>query len=119
MINRINKYRIAISSVFLLGYVSFMFISLTHVHNEINYEKASSVDNVYNSHSTKSLGQNEENCPICQFASSISVNTISITVCNNLVFESIFLLKNETIFTSAIIQGNYLRGPPEFNIHLA
>ncbi len=118
MINRINKHRNLISSVFLLGYLSFMLISLTHFHNELNYGKGSTVENVSNSTSSKTSGPNEENCPICQFASSISIYTVSITVSGNLIFESNILLKNDPIFISAIIQGNFLRGPPEFNIHL-
>lgn len=117
MIIRINRHKAAISSVILLGYTCFILISLTHFHPESFSGTGKTVDMIHNS-STKSAKESEENCPICQLASSISINTVSITISSNLVFESIFPLKDEPVFTSSIIQENSLRGPPEFNIHL-
>jgi hypothetical protein len=116
MLNRINKYKTRISYVFLLGYISFVFISLTHFHKEIFYGSEKTIDNVSNSASSKTSGQSEDNCPICQLSFSINVNTVPLTVTSNLVIESIVLLNNESVFTSHIVHINSLRGPPSFNI---
>ena len=116
MISRINRYKTRISYVFLLGYISFILISITHFHKEIFYGSEKTIDNVSNSASSKTSGQSEDNCPICQLSFSINVNTVSVTVTSNLVVESIVFLNNESVFTSHIVNINSLRGPPSLNI---
>ena len=116
MISRINRYKRKISSVFLLGYITFILISITHFHKEIFYGSEKTIDNISNSTTSKTSGENEDNCPICQFSSSINVNIVSLPVTSGLVLESIVFLNNETVFTTNIIHVNSLRGPPSFNI---
>jgi hypothetical protein len=116
MISRINKYKSKISTVFLLGYITFILISVTHFHKEIFYGSEKTIDNISNSMSSKTSGQNEDNCPICQFSSSINVSIVSLPISSGLVLESIVFLNNETVFTTSIVQLNSLRGPPSFNI---
>lgn len=114
MISRINRHKSKISTLFLLGYIAFILISITHFHKEVIYGNEKIVDNV--STSSKTSGENEDNCPICQFSSSINISLVSLPLTSDLVLESIVLLNNETVFTNNIVQVNSLRGPPSFNI---
>ena len=116
MINDINRYRKAISSVFLLGYISFILISLTHFHKEILYGSEKTADNISNSSTSKTSGDNEENCPVCQLSSSLNFNVTSVIVSSGLVLESIVFLNDETIIGTNIVHANSLRGPPSFNV---
>ncbi|MDR3666748.1 MAG: hypothetical protein P4L35_07895 [Ignavibacteriaceae bacterium] len=116
MISRINRYKSRISTVFLLGYITFILISTTHFHKEIFYGGEKTIDNVSNSTTSKTSGQNEENCPICQLSTSLNINVTSLTLTSGLVLETIVFLNNETVFTTSIVHVNSLRGPPSFNI---
>jgi hypothetical protein len=119
MINDINRYRKAISSVFLLGYFAFILISITHFHKEIFYGSEKTADNISNStNSTASntSGLNDDNCPVCQLSSSLNINVISLALTSGLVLESVVFLNNEVVFTTNVVHVNSLRGPPTFNV---
>ena len=115
MIKRINIHKRLISSIFLLGYFSFIILTITHVHGD-------TVNNTYkttgiactNLHSTSSDSQ--DNCQICHLFSSINVNTNSITLFSGLLVETCAIKIIDSNYKSNPVDINYLRGPPSENI---
>src|ERR1035437_5910881 len=95
MINRINKYKTYISSLFLMGYIAFILISLTHVHLEEHYSNTP-VQVANNSVHSGVSGQTEETCQVCQLSSSININTNSLIISGSLTPECLILSNNET-----------------------
>src|ERR1035438_5125169 len=115
MIKRINRHKRLISSIFLLGYFSFIILTITHVHGD-------KVNNTYktigiacaNLNSTSSDSQ--DNCQICHLFSSMNVNTNSTTLYSGLLIEACTLINIDSKYKSTPVDVNYLRGPPSENI---
>lgn len=111
MFYRINKYKAYISSLFLLGYIGFILISLTHVHKEECFRNTP-VQIATDTSLPGISGQSEENCQICQLSSSLNINTTTLILSGSLTPECLILPNNETIHQSTIVDVNCLRGPP-------
>ena len=115
MIKRINRHKTIISSIFLLGYFSFIVLTITHVHGD-------TLNNTYktigiactNLCSTSSDSQ--DNCQICHLFSSINVNTNGTTFHSVLLIETCTLINIDSKYKSNPVDVNYLRGPPSGNI---
>ena len=115
MIKRINRHKTIISSIFLLGYFSFIVLTITHVHGD-------TLNNTYktigiactNLCSTSSDSQ--DNCQICHLFSSINVNTNGTTFHSVLLIETCTLINIDSKYKSNPVDLNYLRGPPSGNI---
>jgi len=116
MINRINKYKTITSSIFLLGYFSFIVLSITHFHSDGLNSGARTIGFTYKT-SYSADSDSPENCQICHAFSSINVNTVIIAFSSGLLIESCTLVNNESDYRSDLIESQYLRGPPSFNIH--
>jgi hypothetical protein len=115
MINRINRYKTITSSIFLLGYFSFIVLSITHFHSD-GLNSILEKTGVANKISYSADSDSPENCQICHAFSSINVNTVFIAFSSGLLIENCTLIKNESDYRSNLIDINYLRGPPTLNI---
>ena len=115
MVKRLNRHKRLISSIFLLGYFSFIILTITHVHGD-------TLNNTYktigiactNLYSTSPDSQ--DNCQICHLFSSININTNGTTLHSVLLVETCTLLNIDPKYKSNPVDVNYLRGPPSENI---
>ena len=115
MIKRINRHKTIISSIFLLGYFSFIILTITHVHVDTlnNTYKTIGIART-NLYSTSSDSQ--DNCQICHLFSSINVNTNGTTFHSVILIETCTLINIDSKYKSNPVDVNYLRGPPSKNI---
>jgi hypothetical protein len=111
----INRHKTIISSILLFGYLSFIAITITHVHsNEFN-NNCKSID-VSHSNSYAANCESQDNCQICLLYSSIDIVSININLYSVLAAENCLIINNDLGYTSNSINVNYLRGPPSINI---
>jgi hypothetical protein len=115
MIRRINRHKKIISSIFLLGYFSFIILTITHVHGNTFNSNCRTVE-VINKISYSTACDSQENCQICHSFSSINVNNIKTAFSSGLLIETCVLINNDSNYKSNPVDINYLRGPPTFNI---
>ena len=115
MIKRINRHKRLISSIFLLGYFSFIILTITHVHGDTlnNTYKTTGIA-CANLYSTSSDSQ--DNCQICHLFSSINVNTNGTAFHSVILIETCTLINVDSKYKSNAVDINYLRGPPSENI---
>lgn len=115
MINRINRYKTITSSIFLLGYLSFIVLSITHFHSD-GLNSSAQTTGFTNKISYSADSDSPENCQICHAFSSINVNNVIIAFSSGLLIENCTLINNESDYRSDLIDIYYLRGPPTLNI---
>lgn len=99
------------ASIFLVGYISFVLLSITHFHSPepVNSGKASLVISTVIS---KTPGDTEDNCPICHLFSSVNFNSFpEVNTILSSVHEQIDPV-NESNFESWLSDSQFLRGPP-------
>jgi hypothetical protein len=115
MIKRINRHKKIISSIFLLGYFSFIALTITHFHGDAlsGNNRASGFD--YNI-SCPTSADTQDNCQICHSFSSININKVIIAFSSGLLIENCTLLNKDLNYNSNLVDINYLRGPPSLNI---
>jgi hypothetical protein len=115
MIKHLNRHKRLISSIFLLGYFSFIILTITHVHGD-------TLNNTYKTigiactHLSSTSSDSQDNCQICHLFSSININTNGTTLHSVLLIETCTLLNIDPKYKSNPVDVNYLRGPPSENI---
>jgi hypothetical protein len=115
MIKRISRHKSIISSIFLLGYFSFVVLTITHFHNKGLDSYSPNTVPAYNI-SCKAGTDSPESCQICHSFSSININTVIIAFSSGLLIDNCTLFNNDTIYKTNPVDINYLRGPPTLNI---
>ena len=115
MIKRINRHKAIISSIFLLGYFSFIVLTITHFHGDASNSNGRTIGFTYNI-SCPTSSDSQENCQICHSFSSININTVIIAFSSGLLVENCTLINNDSDYKSNPVDINYLRGPPSLNI---
>jgi hypothetical protein len=115
MIKRINRHKKIISSIFLLGYLSFIALTVTHFHGDAVSGNNRAPGITYNI-SCSTSSDSQDNCQICHSFSSININKVIITFASGLLIESCTLINHDSNYKSNPIDINYLRGPPSLNI---
>jgi hypothetical protein len=111
----INRHKKIISSLLLFGYISFIAITITHVHSNESNSNYRTID-VLHSNSFTANSDSQENCQICHLYSSIEVINIGINLSSVLAAENYLFIKNDSGYISNSVNVNYLRGPPSINI---
>src|SRR5674476_1371064 len=115
MIKRINRYKKIISSIFLLGYFSFIVLTVTHFHGDALSGNNRTPGFTYNI-SCPTSSDSQDNCQIYHSFSSINIHTVIIAFSSGLLIENCTLLYNDLDYNSNSVDINYLRGPPTLNI---
>jgi hypothetical protein len=115
MIKHINRHKTIISSIFLVGYFSFIVLSITHFHGGAVNSNCRTVEFI-NKISCSTDCDSQENCQICHSFSSININTVIIAFSSGLLVENCTLINNDSDYKSNPVDINYLRGPPSLNI---
>jgi hypothetical protein len=115
MIKQINKYNKLFALILLGGYVSFLVLTIAHIHIEeygSNEKKVRTLQtNCYNLNS-----ETQKNCQICQLYSSSNVNPVFINPAPGKILENCLLLSIDKGYKSTSLETKYLRGPPANNI---
>ena len=115
MIKRINRHKKIISSIFLLGYFSFIVLTITHFHGDAlnsNNQTLGFTNNI----SCPTSSDSQDNCQICHSFSSINISTVIIAFSAGLLIENCTLINHDSNYKSNPVDINYLRGPPTLNI---
>jgi hypothetical protein len=115
MIKRINRHKKIISSIFLLGYFSFIVLTITHFHGDTLSSNNQSPGITYNI-SCPISSDSQDNCQICHSFSSINISSVITTFSSGLLIENCTLINNDLSYNSNSVDLNYLRGPPSLNI---
>jgi hypothetical protein len=114
MIKRINSYKKIISSIFLLGYFSFIILTITHIHRDTINDTCHTIG-IANTNLCSTFSDSQDNCQICHLFSSINVNTNSIALFPGLLIETCTVKIIDSNYKSNPVDINYLRGPPSGN----
>jgi len=119
MNNIISKYKTISAYLFLIGYISFIALTIAHKHNgrSHSFEKVSSCQITFSVGVQQTVTEDEDACQICNFSSLIShdfiqqnCNTLFPVIGNSPDYH--YSTTNTVFFAS-----NPLRGPPlESNI---
>jgi hypothetical protein len=111
----LNRHKKIISSLLLFGYLSFIAITITHVHSNEFRNNYKTID-VSHSNSYALNSESQDNCQICLLYSSIDVVSIDINLSSILAAENCLIVNNDSVYKSDFVNVNYLRGPPTINI---
>ena len=115
MIKRINRHKRLISSIFLLGHISFIILTITHFHEDTLNNTYKTIGMAHtNLYST--FSDSQDNCQICHSFSSINIHTVIIAFSSGLLIENCTLINHDSNYKSNPVDINYLRGPPSLNI---
>jgi hypothetical protein len=115
MIKRINRHITIISSIFLLGYFSFIVLTISHFHGD-SINNCCKTIGITHSNLFSTFTDSQDNCQICHLLSSINVNTNNITIASGLLIKTCTLINIKIGYKSNPTDVNYLRGPPSDNI---
>jgi hypothetical protein len=116
MIKRINKHNSVIAQLFLLGYVSFVLISVAHNHIEMLIGSGKHSVLVIVDETAGPGYKSEQNCQICHLSSSINTIASPLALHSILLIEGTVIIKYESTYQSNTINVNFLRGPPSFTV---
>lgn len=111
MHGRTEKMKKVFASVFLLGYLSFVMLSITHFHNPDSVNSGKTVLSVKTSVS-KALSDSEDNCQICHLYSSVNFFSPALIISNILKFESPVNTIDQIGYQSEFFKSLSLRAPP-------
>lgn len=111
MNGRMDKKRRIFASIFLLGYLSFILVSITHFHHfdSLNPDKTVLSSEISVS---KTLTNSEDNCPVCHLYSSVIICSLRQTVSNLQTVESPVATVNEAGYQTEFFSSLSLRAPP-------
>jgi hypothetical protein len=115
MIKRINSYKTIISSIFLLGHISFILLTITHFHGNTLNNTCKTIG-ITHTNLYATFSDSQDNCQICHLFSSINVNTNGTSIHSVLLIETCILITIDSKYKSNPVDINYLRGPPDENI---
>ena len=116
MIKRINKHKTFISTFLLLGYISFIILTITHVHGD-TFNNIDKTIGISHTNSCSTTSESQENCQICHLYSSINITSIGINISSDIAVGNFVLIDIDSKYTASFVNLNYLRGPPTNNIH--
>lgn len=111
MLYRTERMKKVFASVFLLGYVSFVLLSITHFHQSAALRSDNKVLSAQTS-TAKTLSDPENNCPVCHLYSSVNYYYPRQVISNILAAHIQVPAINETGYQSEFFKSLSLRAPP-------
>jgi len=113
MHGRINNKSRIFASILLLGYLSFVLLSITHFHSaETTCNSNLTSQFASDTSFSKTPKESADNCPICHLYSSINFCLLTGVIAPDLTVQSKISLNNKTGYKFTLSEMLFPRGPP-------
>lgn len=111
-----DKNRKIYASIFLLGYLSFVLLSITHFHS-FCLSNSDTIVQFTNTSAVKTIDDGQGDCPVCHLYSTVSFTPIQAVASFVFTVEGKISSFSETSCQNKFNDSQYLRAPPSLISH--